>query len=169
MDHIFVIENDVVTVNTNVLQIPELNAVYRKYGDTMALSYCHFMTDPYSPYYNTDKTVQSDDVYKAFPGDYKVTDKVVCDAYNFLYDYRVKRNVTIRLHEAAGVMIDKISNYLYTAEIDDSKDGGNIAHISRIINTLDKAIKNYISLTKARDEEIKKIVGSKQLGYDQDR
>lgn len=166
-DQIFDIENGKVIINTNCLLIPQFKLIHDTYdGDINAFSYIHFMTDLSSPYYNDDKALQSDIVYKEFPGNYKPTDKIICDAYNLLYNYRVKENVIIRHWEAGRAMVNKLSDYMYTTRLDDSKDTGNITNILRMIDKISNTIKNFRALEKAKNEEQAKLRGDEEIAYD---
>lgn len=167
MDKIFDIENERVVINENCLLIPELSVIAEAYGgDINPFCYVHYMTDLNSPYYYSDKDFQSELVYKSFPGNYKPTDKIICDAVNFLYDYRVKRNTIIRLWEAGKAMVDKLADYLLTTEIDDSRESGNITNILRTIEKIDKTIANFTKLEKAKLEQEAATRGNQELGYD---
>lgn len=167
-DKIFDIVSNKVVVNENVLLIPWLKAIKDKYSDYMnALSYCHYFTDPHSPYYTYEETVRQEKLLQDYPGDYKVTDKEITDALNELYNIRIKYNTIVRHWESCKNLLDKFSDYADSVILDDSKEG-NMAHAQRILDKLDKNMENFRKATKAMEEEVNKKRGSQNTGYDED-
>ena len=67
--NLFDIKNNQVIVNENVLLIPEIKAVYEKYG-LNALAFVHYITYTASPYMNIPEENRSEVIYKDFPGNY---------------------------------------------------------------------------------------------------
>lgn len=164
---IFDIVGDKVVINENVLLVPWIKAVKDKYKDYLnALSYCHYRTATDSVYSNLPTEEKERRIQEEFPGDYFVTDKEIADCVNNLLEVRVKYNTIIRNWLATKTMVDKLSDYLMTTEIDDSKEDGNIIYILRIIKDINHTISNFRELEKVMKEETNSR-GNSQLGYDQ--
>lgn len=162
---IFEIRDGKVVINENVLLIPRLKAVHEAYEDNIqALSYCHFMTHPASPYRNDDEEFQSELIYKEFPGTYKPVDKVICQAIEWLE----ARNLTTtrKFYIANKKLVEKLSAYAETVILDDSKDTGNIAHAMRLIEKCGKIIDEFRKLEKRHDEDMRKSRTNAKIAYD---
>lgn len=166
-DNIFDIVNSKVVINENVLLIPWLKAIEEKYDNVIhALCYCHYFTFVNGPYYTYPEDVRQDKLLKDFPGDYKITDKEICDAINNLHDIRVKYNTVIRYWDSCKILLEKLSDYNQTVILDDGKEG-NMTHVQRNMDKLGQNIKSYTSATKIMEEEQSKARGQTKRGYDQ--
>ena len=162
---IFEVKNKVVVINENVLMIPEFKAVVDAYKDPLpALSFIYYMSDPWSPYLNEPEETRTEKVFKDYPGEYKLTDSIVHDAIDKAEEFYT--SPTDRFFKANKSAIDKMSVYLETTEIDDSKDTGNIANFMRITEKCEKIMEAFDKLKQKREEELKKARGKGRLGYD---
>ena len=163
-DRIFEIDNFQVVINQDILLIPWLKAVHDKYKDNIqALSYCKYMAEPTGVYSDFDEVTKEEKIYQDFPGDYKVTDKEICEAIAKLKECYM--STTVAYFEANKAMVHKLTAYLLATEIDDSKEG-NMAHIRGLLKECKNTIKDFNAAEKEIQEEIR-TVGDKEIAYDQ--
>ena len=162
---IFEIRNSKVVVNENVLLIPVLKAVHDKYKNYIqALTYCHYMTHPSSPYRNEDQDLQSDLVYAEYPGDYKPVDKEICKAVEWLQLRYL--TTTRKFYLANKKLVEKLAAYAETVILDDSKDTGNITHSLRLVEKCGKIIDEFKKLENRHDDEQRKSRTNSKIAYD---
>lgn len=168
MDYIFDIENDEVVLNHNIYSIPVFKAIKDKYPEDyiQAFNFIHHMTSITSPYYNYKEDERRAILYKDFPGEYHPMHREVAEAESFLFDVRIRENTLINFWNSAKNMLDKMSNYLNSAIIDDSKEG-NISNILRTLEKTDKLMSNFKKLEEQLEKEMAKARGDKDIGYDQ--
>jgi len=162
---LFEIKNKVVVINENVLLIPEFKALMDKYENPLpALCFVYYSTDPHSPYLNEPEQTRDAAIYKDFPGEYRLVDSELEEAVRKATTFY--ESATERFFRANQTAIDKMSIYLETTQIDDSKETGNITHFRGLMEKCGKIIDEFEKLKKKREEELKKARGKGRTGYD---
>ena len=165
IDKIFTIESQQIVITPDCLLIPELKAVVDNYKDNIAaLSYCAYLVSPKSPYSDLDKDSKEEVLLKDYPGDYNVTDEIICraiDKLELLYT-----STTINYFNSIKILVDNVALYARTALIDDSKETGNIQHLLKMMDKCGTHIEQFRKLEEAKDSELK-TRGNHILAYDQ--
>ncbi len=163
MVELFEITQKGVEMNLSMLVIPEFKKVRETYEKYMeAFSYIAFMTDTTSrnPYGNLEPEARQEILLRDFPGDYKVTDKVIADA--LLKAELLNDTVMNKYYRQVRTLVTKVGNWAETAVIDDSKDG-NMALVLRTIKEVGAVFKDFNEAEKLKLEEDAKRKG-KPLG-----
>lgn len=158
---LFDIDNDRVLVNENVLLIPLFKSIYDKYG-IKGLSFINFMSNPDSPYSNFELGVKEKVIKEDL--ELEFTDcPLIYDGIKKVEEmYSTPIN---RFYIGQQIMMDRISEYLRTTQLDDSRDG----NYNEILKTFEKAEKIRVAFEntkKARDKELK-TRGNSRKAYDQ--
>lgn len=165
IDKIFTIENSEITISSNTLLIPELKAIVDKYNDaSKALAYCAFLVSPSSPYSDLEQEEREKILLVDYAGDFKPTDKEICDAIiklELLYP-----STTVNYFKSTQILVNKLALYSRTVIIDDSRETGNIQHVLKIVEKCGNTIEQFRKLEKAKDEELR-ARGDRDIGYDQ--
>jgi hypothetical protein len=74
-----------VVINEHILNIPVLRAVKDFYPDPMpAFKFLRYRYDPKSPYCDEPEDLKDELVFRDFPGDYSLEDKVMIEAIQWL-------------------------------------------------------------------------------------
>ena len=163
MTEVFDIKDGKVIVNPNVLLIPELNLVYEAYG-TPALAYLYYRTSVSikNPYRHLPEEEKDLTLTRDFPGSYKVTDELICNALIKLESFEP---TIVRYYKSIKHLVDRLSNWANTVVIDDSKEG-NMNYILKMIEKIGTVTDNFQKAEKAVVEMEQKTRGNQKIAYD---
>ena len=162
--NLFDIKNNQVIVNENVLLIPEIKAVYDKYG-LNALAYIHYITFTGSPYMNIPEENRSEVIYKDFPGEYSTEDFEIVVCVEKI-NKQFYNSPVLRYYQAQSIALDNISNYLKDTIIDDDPKEGNSATYARFAKEGKLVLKALLEAEEAKDKEELKARGNQKRAYD---
>ena len=163
---IFDIENGKVKINENCLLIPELNVLIEKYENPIAaLSYCHYMTHPDSPYHNLPDNKKQQMISDDMGGDFGLDDDEIENVLVKLQSlyatptqdyYEGQKN-------AMYVMSKKLKN-LTEESLTEGRDG-NIGDIFRMQKEAGKVMESFLKLEKLWQEQSQqKLRGNAEQG-----
>jgi hypothetical protein len=168
MIDIFKIENGSIVLDVNILTVPEFKAVIDNYEDHLKIfSIIHHYFHPDSSYFNLDDDEKLSILLKDFKGDFEFTDLMISEAFNKMQMF-VEAETTERYFRSTKRAVEKLSNYLDTVIISDSKEFGNIQHVMKSIENAGKVIESFKKLENARNESMKKQRGNKLTTWDID-
>jgi hypothetical protein len=160
-------EDGRVKVTAHAYAIPEVKVLIDKYDMKVEpyLAYVHAMSAPDSPYNNVPEEERAEVVIydvKETLGDFDHDDELLDNAikkFDSLYT-----STTKRYYDAMKISIERMAQYIKTAEIEAGKDG-NLAEIHRMHKEAGATIRNFKDIEKQVDEELKvKMKGNNELG-----
>lgn len=164
MVHIFDIEGGELKINENCYMIPELTDIINEYSDDPipALKYVYLLTSPNSPYNNLPEKEKLEAISDDVGGDFGLEDEVIEKAIKKLK--HLFETPAMRFKNAHQIMMDKMSKYLSSAQIEAGRDG-NLAEIHRMQSTASKTLDAFKALEKVVEEELKaKLRGKAKQG-----
>lgn len=131
------------------------------------ISYLAGMLDPSSdnPFRNIpiDTGEREKKLLETFPGDYTPGHPLVATAYEELEE--LLETPTNRYCKGIESLLLKLTTYMDTAILDDTKDG-NLDTILRIVERGGTVLKQYQAASKLQEDEEKKMRGKQQRAYD---
>lgn len=163
---IFDIENEKLTINENILAIPELKAVYESYDDPIpALLYLRHLCDPHSPYNQIEELIKEETIYNDFPGEYSPEDEVVILARKKLESFYM--SPTYRYYLDCKVLLEKLGHFGANTEVSPGKDG-TYANMLTQAKTMGDLLIQFRKAEKQAEEELSKtrVRGGAYEAYD---
>lgn len=161
---IFDISEGKVTINENVLLIPELKAIVDNYEDPIPpLCFVHYMTDPLGPYANLPTSQKEEIILEDYDGDYTVDDEPIYKAIEKLN--KMYETPSMSLLRDAKVGLETLGNHLRVSRITEGKEG-NFAGFIAALKSIGKISQEFRMLEKEVEEELR-IRGGGEIGYDE--
>jgi len=162
-DHFFDIQGDKVILNPNILNIPELKAVYEKYG-LIAITFVYYMCHPQSPYKDYDEGIKEEIVFKDYKGSYKPSTLIITKAIAKVTE--IYTTPKMRFYEGQKAMLDRLSVYLKNSPLDDDNQEGNFDKVIKLFEKGDKILSSFDRAEQAKNDELKGR-GNTRLSYDE--
>lgn len=164
---IFDIVDGKVVINENVLLIPQLKALVDKYEDPIAaLSYCHFLTHPESPYHNLEDEKKKDILSTDMGGDFGLDDEEIELAILKLEElYETPIKGYYEGQKNAMYVMGKVLKNLTEASITMGGKDSNMEGIFRMQKEAGKVMESFLKLEKLWKEETQvKLRGNAERG-----
>lgn len=156
-----------IQLTDNAFLIPEILTLYNYYpndGWRPYVAYAYFMSAPDSPYIWTPENEKLEtivfDVRKTV-GEFDYTCRLTEELVNKLKS--LYTSTLVRRYDALKILIDKMSNYIKTAEIIEGRDG-NLSELMRIVERAGNEMRSFRDLEKQVDEELADTRGGHELG-----
>lgn len=164
MIRIFDLVNKKVVYNPEIMTVPELKTVVKKYKEPIqALCYLYYLLSPESPYMNYPEDDKEKILRKEYPGDYHPQDPEMVLAREKLET--LWTSPTMRYFKQVKKALEKLGNYLENTEISEGRDG-NLAQYRQAIKDAGATIQQFKQLEKAVEEETSRSKGNVKRAYD---
>lgn len=139
----FKLENNVIKMDTNILNIPALKVLWDrdktkdKDNAKKELSYVYYLADYHSPYQNIPEEMRSDKIREEFIKDKKwKEDKEVQEAIKIYME--LQETATMRLLKSARIAVDRLADYFKESEPEDKNYTSNLEKLGKIIESINK-------------------------------
>lgn len=159
------IENDVVVPGIECYTIDELKTIMSNYSKENALeifTYLHFLYHPKSAFNNIpEKDRQEQILDKVRTGDWSEDESDICACE--LMIKKLFLTPTRRFFQQSKQGLERLGNYIATAEITDGKDG-NFSTLSMNYTRLGKIMEDFKKIEKmVEDEETIQMRGDQEI------
>ena len=160
---IFTIENESIKLDTSILIVPEFKLLWETYKDLDWFKVMYLLHNSRSPYANMYYDLRKNQVEQEF-SNLDLTCPIfelACQKYELL-------NITpsTRYFNSIKSLIEKLTAYCESVEINDSKDG-NLTHILRLLKESKSNLESYKAVENTYIEEQLSARGNAELGQDE--
>lgn len=166
---LFDVQNKTVVPTEHCYTLKSLKDIMDDYPDDYLkiYQYLFYMTCPdpdMNPFFHTPNIEKESLIMREIEGEFSTEDTEIYNALRFCE--KLYETPTSRAYAGMQKALDRISNYLATAQITDGKDG-NIAQIRALAKDFDGIRQSFKGVYKdLQDEQQSKVRGGQGLAYD---
>ena len=170
MVRLFDIDNGKIVPTEHCYTLGFLKKIMDKYPDDhmQIYAYLFYMTCPdpeFNPYFDMPEDNKEEHILRQVGGNFNSEDDEIREAIKACHD--LYETPTVRAYRGIKTMLDRLAEYLETAQIEHGRDGN--------INSLIQVAKSYDSIRASfkgaykdlRDEQDVQTRGGSDLAYDQ--